>query len=118
MPTMTHQEYLLLRKSIEFCLKIHSTIHSLQALRNSNVSCSIAAIAPPNHSAWDSAQELGKPKKRTHRSAQSTKEVDEKDILKKLNLNKKELRAAINKGREINQAVLYKDIKITPIRSL
>jgi hypothetical protein len=71
---MTHDEYLHLRKSIEFCLKIQSTIDSLRSLRNSNVPCSIDAISQPRHSLPDSIDELGKPKKKVHKCCQSATE--------------------------------------------
>lgn len=54
MRTMTHQEYLDLRKSIEFCLKIQTIIDSLRAIRSSNVFCSIETIARLNKSLDDS----------------------------------------------------------------
>jgi hypothetical protein len=88
MRAMTHEEYLELRKSIEFCIKIQSIIDSIRTLRHSPTACSIETIGQAKHSPSESAEELGKPKKRVHKSHQSTQEEDEKVILKKLNLSK------------------------------
>jgi ribosomal protein S14 len=56
----------------------------------------------------DSIEGMGKPRKKVHKINSSSREEQEKAILRNLNMSREELQTTIEKARHQNESIIYK----------